>query len=450
MDSLTPEHATRSSTTALVAERYVAGALLRGADVVDEVRELLSLNDFANHGPRLLFDACCQLRDAGEQVDAASVHLHLSSEGRLGDLGPNPAGFLAELLTECPTAVGVEYHAGQVREASLLRSLAGIAAEMLRDAAEPFEPAEEMAGRFERVIAALAGGHPGGREPIKLAEALSEAVTRYDDAKAGRRAAGGVQTGFLGLDEATGGFTPGQLVIVAARPSVGKSALALQIARNAARRKVGVLVFSLEMSNAENTDRLVAATAEVSLPRLRGSVPMDADQVDRVVAETTSDGLAGLPLWLDDRAALTAEAIAATSRRMRRRQGIGLVVVDYLQLIRPADPREPRYLQVGGMARRLKELARQSGVPVVALAQLNRESENRPDGRPRLSDLRDSGEIEQHADTVLLLHRLDAAETDPTHRVDLILGKNRNGPTRTVELEFNRRLARFEERHPLP
>ena len=174
---------------------------------------------------------------------------------------------------------------------------------------------------------------------------------------------------------------------------------------------------------------------------------MDDAQIARVAAQMSrAEGLAGQPVWIDDRPGQTAPMIAATARRFARRHGVRFVVVDYLQLVRPENTKEPRYLQVGAAAKRLKDLAREAGICVVCLAQLNREVESRGDGRPRLSDLRDSGEVEQDADVVMLLHRLEDDESKPIHEVDLIIAKNRNGPTGDVQLEFHRPFTRFEAR----
>lgn len=438
------------TATATAAERIVAGCVLHGPDEVDDARAVVSADDFALYPCRLVFETACRLRDEGRHIDAAAVLVALGAAGKAQDLGPNPGGFLADLLADAPTAANLSYAAGQVREAAKLRRLTALAYELIRDAADPPEPADDLAARFERQLAEVGDATPTQHGPTPIKAILNDAITRYDNAATGRAADSALRTGFAQLDRALGGFTPGQLIVVGARPATGKTALATRFATSIARSGAGVLLFSLEMSRAEIVDRVVASEADVSLPRLRGSSPMDPEQVNRVVALTEEDSVAGLPLWVDDRSGLTATAIAATARRYVRRHGVRLVVVDYLQLMKPENPKEPRYLQVGTSGRLLKELARRAGVTVLCLAQLNREVEARGDGKPRLSDLRDSGEIEQDADAVMLLHRLDDGEQLPVHRVDLILAKNRSGPVGTFGLDYHRVFTRFEERVPAP
>jgi replicative DNA helicase len=228
---------------------------------------------------------------------------------------------------------------------------------------------------------------------------------------------------------------------------VGKSAMAMQFAVHAARTRHAAVVFSHEMSDEECTDRILAMTANVPLPRLRGQGRLDDEHIRRVV-EQQQRGIGGMPLWVDDRCSCTATEVATVARRHARRNGTRLIVIDYLQLLRPENPRDPRHLQVGTSAKRLKELARETSAAVLVCAQLNREVEARGDGRPRLSDLRDSGEVEQDADVVFLLHRLDSDPAKLTHDVDLIVSKNRNGPTGDVPLSYQRVYTRFEPRSP--
>ncbi len=428
------------------AEVGVLGAMIRDGDAAHDMLTRLRAEDFYLDSHQRVFRAIGRLVAAGRLVDAVAVFEELNAAGDTADAGG--VAYLAELLDAAPTAASAEYHAAVVREKAKCRALAHLATEAVRDAYDQAEPADDLIARTGRVLLDLGADHLGEEDPAPLSALIPAAINRYDDAHTGRGRGNLIPTGFDALDSLTGGFGPGQLIVLGARPGTGKTSIGLRFADNAARRGVGVLFASLEMSEEECTDRLVAMAAEVQLPRLRGASRMDEGQVARVVAQAGPGGLAGRPLWVDDRPARTATQIAATARRHARRYGVKLLVVDYLQLLRPDNPRDPRYLQVGMSAKRLKELARESGLAVLALAQLSRSIESREDGRPRLSDLRDSGEVEQDADVVMMLHKLDDDELKPIHRVDLVVAKNRNGPTGTVTLDFLRPFARFDE--PVP
>ena len=433
--------------TAEAAERVVAGCCLRGIEEVDDARGQVRADDFASWPCRLVFEAAGRLRDAGRRIDAASVLIELSAAGKAADLGPAPAVFLADLLEQAPTAAGLPYAAARVRDAAARRELIRLGSALLSDAADPSETADEIAARYERALTAAADRRAGADEPVSLSAVMADAITRYDDAAKGRRSSPAFATGIRRLDQLIGGLAPGTLTVVAARTGIGKTSLVLRLAEGAARNGHGVQVHSLEMSAGENGDRIVAGAARVSLPRLRGDTPMTTEQYQRVAALFERGGLTELPIHFVDRSRQTAAYITAAVRRAVRKKGVRIVIVDYVQLVHPENPRDPRHQQVGLVSQRLKELARTANVAVVAVAQLNREIEARGgSGKPKLSDIRDSGQIEQDADCVLMLHKIEEDETAAVHKVDLCVLKNRHGPTGTVALDFHLAYARYEER----
>ncbi|QEL14136.1 DnaB-like helicase C-terminal domain-containing protein [Limnoglobus roseus] len=276
--------------------------------------------------------------------------------------------------------------------------------------------------------------------------ALSSVTRRIDDTAEGRNKPTVITTGLPGIDKfLAGGLRPGQLAVLAARPGYGKSAAALCMARAAAEAGFPTLVVSLEMTADENAERLLAAATSVPLPRLRDA-NLTPEQTDQITAEMEPSGLAGLPLYVCDQGGLSDSALADLVRTAADRHGVKFVACDYLQLLRGDDAGMKRYQQVGASSRAMKALAKETGVAFLCLAQLNREVENREGGKPRPSDLRDSGEIEQDADVILLLQPLDDDPKLRVHRVDCHVAKQRNGATGTVELDYVRFLTKFEPR----
>jgi replicative DNA helicase len=295
-----------------------------------------------------------------------------------------------------------------------------------------------------------------GATPIR--EALDGAVNNIQALLSGKDDIDGVLSGFRDLDGMTYGFHPGQMIVLAARPSVGKTSLAMNFAEHAmlpagGRKSAGVLVFSLEMTAEDLAMRLICSRSRVDMKRIRDRVVSKQDMADIV---TTTKELKQSPLWIDDNSSSTILDIRAKARRLHTKNKLGLVVVDYLQLIRGSDPRVPREQQIADMSRGMKGMAKELGVPVVVLSQLNRESE-KENRDPRISDLRESGSIEQDADVVLLLHRpkkrdddeavQDGAMASDVEHIKLIIAKQRNGPIGDVDLTFVRRYTRYENFH---
>lgn len=420
-----------------MAERGVIGGALRWPAALDDVTPLLAADSFYDYRHQCVFRAMADLRAAGKPVDTVTVFEELRRRGQTADV---PAAYLAELWDEVPTGANVAYHAGIVRDRHLARSLIHFAGELARDAQDGAQPAEDLLGAAELALSAL---RLSGRESRLLAmpEVLDRATTRID--ARGRSADPGVTTGLGGLDAMIGGFRGGELICLAARPSVGKSALAQAIATNAARAGRRVLFASLEMAAAEVGQRLLVAESGVPNYLVRHGRVGDREAADLVAA---SERLRPLPVLFDEDPGLSVARLAAKARAARRGGGLDLVVVDYLQLLKPENPRSPRHEQVGSMSRSLKLLAKELDAPVVALSQLTRavDSEGRA---PRLSDIRESGSVEQDCDVVILMHRPGEGRSDP-ELIELIVAKQRNGETGVVPLSYRGSRFRFEQPAP--
>ncbi len=362
-------------------------------------------------------------------------------EQQLADVG-GPA-YLAELWDAAPTAANAEYYARIVRDKGITRSLIHASTEILRDAYDQAYPADQLLEAAERQVLEIAQLGVTG-QTISLEDALKDAYARIDQRTSRAHVTtSGVPTGYIDLDEKTAGLQANELIILAARPSVGKTSFGLNIARHViVEERLPVFFVSLEQSRIELAERLLCCQARVDSHRLRTG-RLSSEDMDRLLA--AGDVLRQAKLFIDDTPSQGMLRVAANARRLQRRHDIRLVVIDYLQLIEPENRRDPRQEQVAQISRRLKYLARELKLPVLALAQVNRSSEDRQDHRPRLADLRESGSIEQDADTVLLLHRpgkFDGGQEDNV--IEVIIGKQRNGPTGEITLAYLKQFMRFE------
>lgn len=419
------------------AERSVLGSMLRDNDCIGDVLILLRAEDFYLDAHQKVFRAVADLFDGGKPADLVTVASLLIQRGQFEDLGRN--SFLDELRDAAPTAANVAYYAGIVRDHSLLRALASAAAEIADAAERHVAPADEQLEAAEKKIFAISQLGVVG-QTVTVGPALTDALKRLD-ARMQHGASASVPTGFIDLDRMTSGLQDGELNLIAARPSCGKTALGLAIARHAVLKAgLPVLFVSLEQSRVELAERLLCMQASVDSHRLRKGILNDAEM--DALAEAAHDLQKTGALHIDDTPSQGVTRIGANARRLKLRHGIRLVVIDYLQLIEPEDRKSPRHEQVANISRRLKHLARELKIPVVALAQLNREVEARSGGRPKLSDLRDTGALEQDADVVMLLHKLE--EQGTTNLIELIVAKQRNGPTGEITLAFSKPFMRFE------
>jgi replicative DNA helicase len=361
------------------------------------------------------------------------------------------AAYLAEIARAVPTAAHAEYYARIVHEKAMVRSLIFSSTDILKDAHdETIDPREMLSRAEERIFAIL--DEKSGAAISSIRDVLQESLLRIDARMKQDASLGGLATGLTDFDGMTGGLHGSELIILAARPSMGKTALAMNMAEHAAIQEQSPTLFvSLEMSAIELGDRLLCSVARVNSSRLRNGTITNEDR--RKLVEKAAE-ISAAPLYVDDSPSRTMTEIAAAARRLKRRDGLGLIVIDYLQLIEPDNPRDPRQEQVAKIARRLKGLARELDVPVLCLSQLNRQAEASKDNKPKLSHLRESGAIEQDADVVMFVHREEYYQTNEEDRArvageaDLIIAKQRNGPIGDVKLTWLRDFTRFESAAP--
>ena len=424
------------------AERSVLGSMLRDNAVINDVLQILRTDNFYFDAHQKIFQALVDVYNAGHPVDMIILADALKTRKHFEDVGGDI--YLADLWDAAPTAANAEYYAKIVREKAITRNLIHASTEILRDAYDQAQPADELLGSAERKILEIAERGMTGNTTT-LMEAIDEAYTRIDQ-RTGKKSGSvsGVASGFVDLDALTAGFQNSELIILAARPSVGKTAFSLNIVRHVVvEEKLPVFFVSLEQAKVELAERLLAAQARVDSHRLRTG-HLGSDDIGKLhVAGDTLRHSA--KLFIDDTPGQGMLRIAASARRLKIKEGIRLVVIDYLQLIEPENRRDPRQEQVAQISRRLKFLARELELPVMALAQVNRSSEDRQDHRPRLADLRESGSIEQDADTCLMLHRpgrFDGGTED--NIIEVIVAKQRNGPTGDVTLAYLKQYMRYE------
>jgi replicative DNA helicase len=415
--------------------------MLRDNRVIGDVIQILRPESFYADAHQKIYQAITTLYDRGHPVDLIGLSEELFKRKQTEDIGGD--GYLGELWTAAPTAANAEYHARIVRDRSVIRNLIGASTEILRDAYDQAQPADEMLEAAERKILDVAQIGMTGQTHT-LEEALREAYDRIDTrTPGGDLAISGIPTGYPDLDEITAGLQNSEMIIVAARPSVGKTAFALNLIRNIAVEEGHPVFFvSLEQSRVELAERLLCCQARVDSHRLRRGT-LNTDDMTKIV--DAGGKLRSAKIFIDDSPGQGMLRISANARRLHLRQHIKLVVIDYLQLIEPDNRRDPRQEQVAQISRRIKFLARELKIPVIALAQVNRASEDRQDHRPRLADLRESGSIEQDADVVMLLHRPDRYEPGQNEGlVEVIIGKQRNGPTGDVNLNYIKQYMLFE------
>jgi len=430
----------------LDAEKGVLGSLLLDPNLCDDVALVVRPDDFYADANRLLYGHLMALHDEGKRIDAMLLLERLRQSGDLEAVGG--AAYVAEVVQAVPYAANAVYYAEIVRDKATLRALIHASTEILRDAYEPTLDPREMLSRAEEQIFAV-HDQRSADQVTSIHDLLVEAFDRID-ARLERGEGVGVPTGFPDLDNLTGGLHDSEFVVLAARPSMGKTALATNIAEYVAiEANVPTLFVSLEMARLELAQRMLCSQGRIDANKFRTGFLSKEDRSKLVEA---SAKLGKAPFFVDDTPARTVTEIAACARRLKRKQNLGLVVIDYLQLIQPDDPRDPRQEQVAKMARRLKALARELKIPVLCLAQLNRQTEQGKEGhRPRLSHLRESGAIEQDADVVMFIHREEyyhtreeAQEKGIAGQADVIVAKQRNGPTGDVKLAWFDKHTRFE------
>jgi replicative DNA helicase len=423
------------------AERSVLGSMLRDNGVIDDVVQIIRAESFYADAHQQIYQAMVALRDQNHPVDLVTLADELRQRGQIENIGGYP--YLGELWDAAPTAANAVYYARIVQDHAITRHLIHASTEILRDAYDQAQPATELLEDAERKIMAVAQLGIEG-QTYTLEQALAAAYDRIDTRNQGdQMSMGGIPTGFIDLDEITAGLHEQEMIIVAARPSVGKTSFALGLTRNiAVDSGLPVFFVSLEQSRIELAERLLCSQARVDSHKLRKG---NLNQEDMTALIAAGGVLRGAKLFIDDSPGQSMLRIGANARRLKSRHGLRLVVIDYLQLIEPDNRRDPRQEQVAQISRRIKFLAKELNIPVVALAQVNRASEDRQDHRPRLADLRESGSIEQDSDTVLMLHRPDRYEPGQHEGVvEVIVAKQRNGPTGEITLAYIKQYMRFE------
>ncbi|WP_225924695.1 replicative DNA helicase [Pseudonocardia abyssalis] len=428
----------------LTAEQSVLGGMLLSKDAIADVVEVLRPDDFYKPAHQTVYDCILDLYGRGEPADAVTVSAELQRKGDLIRLGGAP--YLHTLIATVPTAANAAYYAEIVAEKAILRRLVSAGTRIVQLGYHGADGAD-VADVVDRAQATLydVSDRSTSEDYVALEELLQPTMDEIDAIGSRGGASVGVPTGFADLDAVTNGMHPGQMIVVAARPGLGKSTLGLDFARSCSiKHGMTSAVFSLEMSKSEIVMRLLSAEAQIKLADMRAGRMSDEDwtRMARRMSEISE-----APLFIDDSPNLTLMEIRAKARRLKQRHDLKLIILDYLQLMTSGRKVESRQQEVSEFSRQIKLLAKELEVPVVAMSQLNRGPEQRTDKRPMLSDLRESGSIEQDADMVILLHRPDAFERDDPRagEADLILAKHRNGPTTTIVVAHQLHYSRFAD-----
>ena len=424
------------------AEMSTLGGMLLSKDAIVEVLELVRAEDFYYPKHEIIFNAINAVFSRSEPTDVIMITDQLTREGNLAKIGG--ASYLHTLESSVPTAANASYYASIVADKAVLRKLvqSGTRISQMGFAAEG-DPSELLNDAQVEIFSI--GRAAGAQDAMMLRDAVEIAVKEMEHQAKSAKEGLDIPTGFRELDDVTNGLHPGQLVLIAARPGLGKSTLALDFARSAAlKSNIPTVFFSLEMSATEISQRLIAAETSVPLTVIRKSKEMNNEGWKRI--NSVQARIGQTPLYIDDSPNLTLSEIRAKCRRMKAQLGIKLVIIDYLQLMTSGKKVENRQQEVSEFSRSLKLLAKELGVPVVALSQLNRGSEQSPDKKPQLSNLRESGSLEQDADIVLLLHRERFAEQGENRNdAEIHIAKHRNGEMRVLRVQFEGIYSRFSD-----
>lgn len=423
----------------LDAERSVLGALLLHTDAVVDVT-FLKPDDFYLPKHQQVFQAILTAYNTRTATDPIVVGEELSRQGKLDEVGGHEQ--LMDLMEGVITAAGVVYHAEIVREKAIARRLLETCLDVARRAYDNESEAKELLDEAERKIFEISGMDKSG-DAVSIADVLQLTFEKIDRLREREGRLTGHATDYYDFDDMTGGLQPGELVIIAARPSMGKTTFALNLTERVSNHGKGIAFFSLEMSNQQVIQNMLCCRSQIDGSAMRKGRITD-QQYKRLQEEAAK--LYETPIFIDDTPGISITQLRAKARRLKQKHGIDMIVVDYLQLMTGGGRFESRQQEISAISRGLKSVARELSVPVLALSQLNRDVENRDDHRPRMSDLRESGAIEQDADVILLLHRDDYFNPTEENRglAQVIIAKQRNGPTGEVALRFFREYMRFE------
>lgn len=422
------------------AEQAVLGAILLEPEAFSTAAERLSPNDFFRAGHQVIFEAMLELFEKGEPIDLVTVTTLLTNSDKLDLAGGVP--YLTDLASSVPTAANIDYYSKIVEEKALLRRLIQTATDIVTESFNKEDEVEELLDQAERSILAVSSRkNANAFKPIK--DVLIEVYDNIEKLHHAKDDVTGVPTGFRDLDRITSGFQKSDLIIIAARPSMGKTAFALNIAQNVAiNTDENVAIFSLEMGAEQLVQRMLCAEGNIDSQRLRTG---KLEQEDWGKLTMAMGSLSHAGIYIDDSPGIRVSDIRSKCRRLKQEHGLGMIIIDYLQLIQGSErARENRQQEVSEISRSLKSLARELEVPVIALSQLSRSVESRQDKRPMMSDLRESGSIEQDADIVGFLYREDYYDKESENQnIEIIISKQRNGPTGTVELAFVKEFNKF-------
>ncbi|MHA3224412.1 replicative DNA helicase [Globicatella sulfidifaciens] len=432
-----------------LAEQSVLGALLVDPSKMGTVQAVLEKDDFYRQSHKLIFEAIEKVFDRDGSFDIGNIQIYLDANDTLENIGG--AEYLVEVISKAPSTVYVENYANTVKSNSILRKLIVSSTQIMNDAYAASEDVQDVLDKSEKLILSIGENNHSNR-PKEMQKLVQEAFEKIIELSETQTDVVGLPSGYADLDKLTSGFQPDQLIILAARPSVGKTAFALNIAQNVATKsKVPVIIFSLEMGAIDMVNRMICAEGNIHAGNLKtGQLTEDEWNSLTVAADTLREA----PIFIDDTAGIRVSEIRAKCRRLKQEHPeLGLIVVDYLQLIEGSG-QENRQQEVSEISRQLKKLAKELGVPVIALSQLSRGLEHRQNKRPMLSDIRESGSIEQDADIVAFLYREDYHQKEgdeevehnddlPDNSVEIIVAKNRSGARDTVRLLFTKEYNKF-------
>ncbi len=425
----------------LEAEQAILAGILINNEAMNEIADLLSPDDFYREAHSFLFEAMLALYDQEEAIDLITLSQHLLSKDLLEKVGGTD--YLASLVDAVSTSAGIMHHAQIVKDLSVRRKLIAQCSTISESCFQQWNNTEDLLELAEQSIFDIA------EEKIRdgfqsMKDVIKDSFKRLESVSSHEGFVTGIPTGFDDFDRITAGLQPSDLIIIAGRPSMGKTALALNIGYNAAEMTgKGVVIFSLEMSKMQLGIRLLGFDAEIDATRLRTGFLRNDDWARLT---NSANRLSELPIYIDDSSGISVLEMKAKCRRLKKRQELGLVIIDYLQLIQGRKSAESRQLEISEISRSLKAMAKDLNVPVVALSQLNRKVEDRPNKRPQLADLRESGAIEQDADVIVFIYRDEVyhpGNEENRNIAEIIVAKQRNGPTGYFKLTFQREITRF-------
>lgn len=427
----------------LEAEQSVLGGLMLSASAWDQVADKITEADFYREDHRLIFRAVHDLHESSQPCDAVTVSEWFESHGKADQV--DGGNYISQLANNTPSAANVGAYADIVREKSILRSLIDVGAQITTSAfSSDGRQSKSLLEEAERLVFAIADkGSRGGSGFVSVQDSLKEAMEKIEELNAFEGDITGIPTGYLDFDRLTAGLQPSDLIIVAGRPAMGKTTFAMNIAENAAiKHGKSVAVFSMEMASLQLVMRMFSSVGQIDQGRIRTGTLEDMDWPKLTSAMNL---LHKSKIFIDDTPALSPAELRARARRLKREHDIDMIVVDYLQLMSIPDNKENRATEIAEISRSLKTIAKELNVPVVALSQLNRALEQRPNKRPVMADLRESGAIEQDADLIVFIYRDEVynPETSEKGKAEVIIGKHRNGSTGTVHLAFQGPWLRF-------